>query len=150
MGCGKLEKQEDYEFSRVLNVSNIFLDGKKQLDLDLHFSQKTGSNKERVFRPGTAPWGVHYHVLRRWGTWQVGLESKRMNLSKPFDLSGLNRSNRLRFRKDPIGGNVLSMDSMPSLHEYSGCEWCQHQGFSREISHHSEHGGIFGSDVTTC
>ena len=45
-----------------------------------------------------------------------------MNLSKSFDLSGLNRSNRLRFRKDPIGGRILSMDSMPSLHEYSGCE----------------------------
>ena len=28
---------------------------KKQLYLDLQFSQKTGSNKERVFRPGTAP-----------------------------------------------------------------------------------------------
>lgn len=58
MGCGKLEKQEDYEFSRVLNVSNNFLDGKKTI-----IFRSPIFSKDRIQQGESFPTG--HRTLRR-------------------------------------------------------------------------------------
>ena len=64
MGCGKLEKQQDYEFSWVLNVSNNFLDGKKTIRLSRFRSPFfSKESKDRIQQGESFPTGQR--TLRR-------------------------------------------------------------------------------------